>query len=536
MAGAHEVRGTAASPGIAIGPAHLAGEIEECPWPRGDTGAERRELAEAIRTSIDTLTELIGRSDHDSAAILEFQIEMLSDPALTDMVTEQIEAGEAAAFAWRSTLDSYIRDMEDADDEQVRARAVDVADIRNRVLGAIAGNPVEDFPAGSVFVGRELEPSRFLAHDWSSGGGIALFSGSTASHVTMLAQAKSVPMVVGTGSFSVAELASVLVDGDAGTVLLQPDREDVARARAAIDRRPGPTERLSKTGRPLTADGVPIGVSINVNDLAEAAYASLGAVEGIGLVRSEFVLPSPADAANEDRQFVVYRGILEHAGKKPVIIRMLDLGGDKPLPGLAQETRNPFLGMRGIRLLLARTELARPQARALLRAAAQGDIRVLLPMVTLASEVEEMVAIFRQEALDLAGKGVAHRFPPIGIMVEVPATALMLDSFGEADFFSIGTNDLAQYVTAAARDNPLVAPIYVQARPALLRLIRIAVDHATAMGKAVSICGDMAADPRCLPDLLATGLRHISVPPARLEATLDGIAALRADGDPVAGE
>jgi len=279
-----------------------------------------------------------------------------------------------------------------------------------------------------------------------------------------------------------------------------------------------------------TADGVPILISININDPAEIDSLD-PATAGVGLMRSEFSIASIADAANEERQLAIYRRVLEQAGEKPVIIRMLDIGGDKPLVGL-EDLPALDSGLRGTRLLLARPEIARVQARALLRAAAFGGLSVMLPMVTFPDEIDRMREIFREEAEKLGRRSLLHRMPPIGMMVEVPAAALMLDTFGSAAFFSFGTNDLTQYLAATARDD-LEADAGKTA-PAVLRLIAQAVK--LAAGKPVSICGDMAGDPHYLPGLLAAGLRHFSVAPARRPAIRSAITGFNADGTRAAGE
>ncbi|MDK4736136.1 putative PEP-binding protein [Rhizobium sp. CNPSo 3490] len=521
MAEPLRLKAKSASPGIAFGPAFLAEEprAASAPETAGGYGA----LEKAIDISIGELERLAEGADAESRDIIDFQIEVLRDPTIPEATSARMQADENVVFAWVATLDAYIGELETADEEQMRARAIDILDIKNRVLGALAGTPVADFPPGSVFVGKDMEPSRFLAHDWSKGGGIALFAGSAAGHVALLARAKSVPMVVGTGRFSVADRDPVGVDGDAGVVILKAGGMLIPPLAPA-----GDTKTESRELH--TADGVPILVSININDPAEIDALD-PATAGVGLMRSEFSVTSIADAANEERQLAIYRRVLEQAGEKPVIIRMLDIGGDKPLAGLEDL---PALepGLRGIRLLLARPEIARVQARALLRAAVFGKLSVMLPMVTFPDEIARMRELFREEAEKLGRRALPHRMPPIGMMVEVPSAAFMLDTFRSAAFFSFGTNDLTQYLVASARDgNEADAG---KAAPAVLRLIELAVK--LAGGKPVSICGDMAGDPRYLPGLLAAGLRNFSVAPARRPAIRSAITGLNADGTRAAGE
>ncbi|MBY5702238.1 phosphoenolpyruvate--protein phosphotransferase [Rhizobium leguminosarum] len=534
MAEPLKLKAKSASPGIASGPAFLAEE------PKAPSAAERPDAAPASRAvggygalekaidiSIGELEHLADGADAESRDIIDFQIEVLRDPSIAEATGARLEEDQNVVFAWVATLDAYIGELEAADEEQMRARAVDILDIKNRVLGALAGTPIADFPPGSVFVGKDMEPSRFLAHDWSKGGGIALFAGSTAGHVALLARAKSVPMVVGTGRFSAADGDPVSVDGNAGAVILQAGSMLIPPLVPAQE----PAGDTQTTGGELrTADGVPILLSININDPAEIEALD-AATAGVGLMRSEFSVASVADAANEERQLAIYRRVLEQAGDRPVTIRMLDIGGDKPLAGL-QDLPALASGLRGIRLLLARPEIARVQARALLRAAVCGRLSVMLPMVTFADEIDRMRDIFREEAEKLGRRALLHRMPPIGMMVEVPSAALMLDAFGAAAFFSFGTNDLTQYLAASARDD--IDADAGKAAPAVLRLIAQAVK--LTAGKPVSICGDMAGDPSYLPGLLAAGLRHFSVAPARRPAIRSAIIGLNADGTRAAGE
>ncbi|MFW8585334.1 putative PEP-binding protein [Rhizobium beringeri] len=524
MAEPLRLKAKSASPGIASGPAFLAERPDAVPASRAVGGYSA--LEKAIDISIGELERLAEGADAESRDIIDFQIEVLRDPTIAEATGARMEADENVVFAWVATLDAYIGELEAADEEQMRARAVDILDIKNRVLGALAGTPIADFPPGSVFVGKDMEPSRFLAHDWSKGGGIALFAGSTAGHVALLARAKSVPMVVGTGRFSAADGDPVRVDGDAGAVVLQAGGMLIP---APAQMPAGDTQTGSSELR--TADGVPIQLSININDPAEIDALD-PATAGVGLMRSEFSVTSIADAANEERQLAIYRRVLEQAGDRPVIIRMLDIGGDKPLAGLEDLPALSASGLRGIRLLLARPEIARVQARALLRAAVFGRLSVMLPMVTFPDEIDRMRELFREEAEKLGRRAVLHRMPPIGMMVEVPAAALMLDAFGSAAFFSFGTNDLTQYLAASARDD--IDADASKAAPAVLRLITQAVK--LAAGKPTSICGDMAGNPGYLPGLLAAGLRHFSVAPARRPAIRSAIIGLNADGTRAAGE
>ncbi|NVD40657.1 phosphoenolpyruvate--protein phosphotransferase [Ensifer sp. HO-A22] len=530
MAEPLKLQATGASPGIASGQVYLAERSALVSMPVAPGASGPGTLADAVETAIAALQHLADRVDGESRDIIDFQIEVLRDPTIAEMTEKRVSAGEHTVFAWVAAIDAHIAELEDADEEEVRARAVDILDIKNRVLGNLSGTPVEDFPAGSIFVGKDIEPSRFLGHDWSRGGGIVLFGGSASGHVALLARAKFIPMVVGCGRFDVATDSQVRIDGDAGTVFLDTQAEGISSAPARGQSR---TDAAAiNHGKLQTSDGVPILLSINVNDPWEIASIDAATAAGIGLLRSEFAVRSLADTANEDKQFQIYRRALEWAGGKPVTIRMLDIGGDKPLAGL--EDDSGAMGMRGIRLLLARPEIARVQVRALLRAAPFGNLRVLLPMVTFPSEIDDMRRIFAEETGLLLRRKIAHRLPQIGMMVEVPAAALMLDTFDNAEFFSFGTNDLAQYLAASARDGSDLSAYRDKAAPAVVRLITQAMT--LAAGKPVSICGDMAGDPSALPALLAAGLRHFSVAPAQRPAIGSALVGLNADGTRAAGD
>jgi phosphotransferase system enzyme I (PtsI) len=490
-------------------------------------------LSAAIETAVGELERLAGCVDADSQDIIDFQVEVLRDPTIMELTRGRIEAGENTVFAWVAALDGYIGELGQSEEEEIRARAVDILDVKNRVLRALTGTSAADFPRGTIYVGDNMEPSRFLAHDWSQGGGIALFGGSVAGHVALLARARSIPMVVRTGRFAVATGDPIRVDGVTGTVLV---RADVARA-SASPKRADPLKvggSATADGTHRTADGVPILLSINLNDPDEINALDPTAIAGIGLMRSEFAVRSVSEAANEERQVLIYRRVLQWAGGRPVTIRMLDVGGDKPLAGLDEAQQPSAAAMRGVRLLLARPEIARVQVRSLLRAAPFGHLGVMLPMVTFPSEIDAMKTMFKEEAALLEHRGVPHRVPPLGMMVEVPAAALMLDTFGNADFFSFGTNDLAQHLAAAPRDGLGFEAYGDNAVPAVLRLIGQAMN--LARGKPASICGDMAGDPRRTAELLAVGLRHFSVAPIQLPAIRSALIGLNADGTRAAGE
>ncbi|WP_371348559.1 putative PEP-binding protein [Ancylobacter sp. IITR112] len=554
MAAPCERRGQPAAPGRALGPLFPAGE-PAVPAGPGDGAAEpRAALQAAIERAIAELRALAAGADADSAAILDFQIELLLDGELLAPALARIARGEGAALAFAAAMNERINEMAGESDEAdsvaeetdaaapdpFALRAADLMDLQHRVLDALAGRTRADFPAGSVYVGRDMPPSVFLAHDWSAGGAIALKAGSAASHVALLARARGVPMVVGLGALPGEAGEPLLVDGTLGLVRLHPEAggADAATAPPATTSpaTPSPAAAPAVVASPAVrspgpaAPAAPVGASrpglfANIDTLAALDGLDPAAVDGIGLVRTEFVLAHAGEALSEERHLAIYRRLLAALAGKPATLRMFDLGGDKALAGLVEGDRAAALGLRGVRFLLAHPDLARIQARALIRAGALGPVSVLLPMVTLPDELAAMAQLFDEEAARLARQGVEGRRPPLGIMVEVPAAALTLDLFGQAAFFSVGTNDLMQYLAAAARDDPAVAPLYAGAETAMFRLLETICATARALGRPVYLCGDLAARPEMAARLCALGLDGLSVAPAHLDAVR---AALRA--------
>ena len=344
----------------------------------------------------------------------------------------------------------------------------------------------------------------------------------------MLARARGVPMVVGLGEVDLSGDCEVLLDGDDGLLIVEPSAEErrsfADRQQAAEARREIEESYRKKPG--LSRDGTPVAVMINVADPEELDALDAADCDGIGLVRSEFLFYGSEGLPDEERQYRAYRRILEWAGGKPVVIRTLDAGGDKPIAGLTEAAEsNPFLGLRGLRLSLTHPEVFRVQLRALARAAVHGNLKIMLPMVTRPQEVAEAARLFREEVAALRAGGIKCAEAPLGMMVEVPAAALVPELFAEAAFFSIGSNDLTQYVTAAGRDIAAVADLNDPAHPAVLKLIRSLVAGAGALGREVSLCGDAGGEPGHIPALLRCGLRSLSVAPLALGRTKAAVAA-----------
>jgi phosphoenolpyruvate-protein phosphotransferase (PTS system enzyme I) len=520
--------GRAASPGLAIGPVTVLTGAVESRRVAGDAAQETAALKAAIEAATADLARLVEAEQGDAADILEFQVAMLDDDALAEGAFDAIAAGTPADHAWRSALDAEIAGYRLAEDEYFRARIADLVDIRGRVLAHLNGaDKAAAIAGGSILATDDLSPSVFLAADWTRGGAIVLAAGSSSSHVAMLARARGAPMVVGLGplSWEGRPPALALVDGDAGIVIFDPEPETRRLFEHRIEAA-NAARAVADAGRvkpAVTADGRRITVLLNIAAPEDLADLDPAICDGIGLVRTEFLFEASQGLPDEETQYAAYRRILDWAEERPVTIRTLDAGGDKPIAGLTIDGEsNPFLGLRGIRLSLIRPEVFRLQLRALARAAVHGTLKVMLPMVAVPSELVRAREIFDDEIEALRGDGIACARPPLGIMIEVPAAALRAEDF-DAAFYSIGSNDLTQYTMAAARDIGAVAGHNDTGNPAVLALIARTVEAGRARSVEVSLCGDAAADTRLTEALLATGLTTFSVSPvavARLKATI----------------
>lgn len=524
-------KGRAASPGFAMGPLVRA---DRAPLGRREPGIPEAEEA-ALRTAlaatnhhIATLARAIGG---DGAEILEFQLALLEDEALLEPIFAAVAAGAAADAAWSEGLAEQIADYRAAPGDYLRARAADLIDLRDRVLGALGGgkDAAGKPPAGAVVCAEDLPPSRFLEIDWSAGGGLALLEGSPTSHVAMLARARGIPMVVQLGALP--EAATALLDGEQALLELDPPAPRIAAfaARRTAHAKESAAAGTLPAGAPLVWQGETVRLHINIQGVADLDHPEARHADGVGLMRTEFLFDDRAGLPDEEAQLAIYQTVLRWAGNRPVTIRTLDAGGDKPIPGFTEKGEaNPFLGVRGLRLCLKRPEIFVVQLRALARAAVHGNLKVMFPMVTVPGEFIAARDLFRAAVDDLRAAGIAADLPELGIMVEVPAAALTIDAFPAA-FFSIGSNDLAQYVTACDRSNGALGALIDPLNPAVLELIRRTAEHGRRHGIAVSLCGDMAGEPRCVAALLGCGLRELSMSPPLLARVRRAIAGLSAE-------
>jgi phosphotransferase system enzyme I (PtsI) len=519
--------GRSASSGFFEGPVIILTDTAATRVSSGNPSVEAEILRKSIEFCRISLISLAESADGEAAEMLGFQVAMLEDDALAEGAFAAISQGIAAHEAWRDALNEEIKSYKDADDEYFRARAADLEDIRDGVMAELTGSSKKvDVPSGSILFSRDLPPSRFLKIDWSKGGALLLTEGSPTSHVAMLARSKNVPMIVNLGQIPAENGAFLLVDGGSGSVIVEPTEASKREFREKREFEAKIDEMAEKAVRnpAVTRDGTSISVMINVADPLELDPLDPVNCDGIGLVRTEFLFTNKRTFPSETPQYHIYRRMLEWANGRPVTIRTLDAGGDKPIPGLTIDGEtNPFLGVRGVRLSLVRQDIFRVQLRALARAAVHGPLKVMVPMVTVPSELEQTKALMNEEIAALLAEGIPAALPQMGIMVEVPAAAIAIDLF-DADFFSIGSNDLTQYVTAAGRDIGAVADLADTLNPAVLRLIGSVAAYGRTSGRDVGLCGDAGGDPRIIPALLKHGIRSVSVAPKLLARAKQAIS------------
>jgi phosphoenolpyruvate-protein phosphotransferase/dihydroxyacetone kinase phosphotransfer subunit len=536
--------GVPASPGIAIGPArHLGGPVGPPPdRPAESPQRERERLDEAIAAAREaiardraTVAERAGDAD---AAIFDAHAVLLDDEALLDPAHEAIAAGATAERAWHDAAEQVAARYRALEEPLLQERAADVLDVGRRVVGALTGDGGSG-AAGSgpgeagIVVARELTPADTAGLDPTVVAGIATAHGAATAHAAILARGLGLPAVVGLGeSFdAIDEGTMLLLDGDAGTVQVDPPQEVLRdaeeRREHAQARRAAARERAHETG--ATRDGARIEVFANLGSAAEAAEAVKLGAEGVGLLRTEFLFLHRQELPDEDEQAQTLREIAEALQGRPLVVRTLDAGADKPLPALPMPPEaNPFLGVRGIRLALRRRDVLATQLRAILRAAAEHPIKAMLPMV---ATLEEILAT--RAVLDEARAATGIDTPlELGIMVEVPAAALTAAHLApHVDFFSVGTNDLTQYTMAAERGDERLASLLAGPQPAVLRLIKATVEAAQAHGRWVGVCGELAGDPAAAVLLAGLGVTELSMAPALIP---EAKAALRAVDLPAA--
>jgi multiphosphoryl transfer protein len=512
--------GLTASPGIAVGNVFQVRRHDvDVAEAAEDPAAEELKLAQALdaaRRQLEALqVQLHGRADADKAAIFAAHQEVLDDPDLSESVRSAILKGKSAAFAWQRTIEAQASQLASMNNPLLAARAADMRDVGQRVLQAITGvasRPIEA-PADAILVAEDLTPSDAANLDRSKVLGLCTTLGSATSHLAIIARSLDVPAVVGIEprALDIPDGTAVILDGTRGGMRLRPSAEELSRVRerqrTLAEKRKADRGEASRPA--VTRDGQRIEVVANIGSLADAEAAiSLGG-EGVGLLRTEFLFLERETAPTEEEQATTYAEIARVLGRdRPLVIRTLDVGGDKPLRYLPiTKEDNPFLGERGVRVGLNRPEVLRTQLRAILRASSSGKLLVMFPMIATLTEWRAARAILEQERAALGVPPI-----PVGIMVEIPAAAILAEQFArEAEFFSIGTNDLTQYTLAMDRDNPKLASQVDALNPSVLHLVAQAVQGARAHGRWVGVCGGAASDPQAVPILIGLGVDELSV-------------------------
>ncbi|SFP76852.1 phosphocarrier protein FPr [Geodermatophilus dictyosporus] len=508
----------AASPGIAIGPAaHLrAASVPVDERPAGPPEQEQRRLADALAAVRQDVARARDRTGPAQAGVFEAHLLLLDDDELTGAARAGIDAGTSAPGAWARAVAALESQWAALPDPYLRARAADVRAVGDQVLRALAGEaPDRGVDVDGVLVADDLTPVRAGALDPRRVLGVALAGGSPTSHAAILVRSLGIPAVVaaGSGLLDVPDGTPLVVDGTAGRLLVDPPAAVVEEYQARRRELAGEHARdAAEAPRDaVTRDGRRVEVGANVGSVADARAAAAAGADGVGLLRTEVLFLDRDRPPTAEEQEQEYRAVLDALAGRPVTIRTLDVGGDKPLRYWPQAAEaNPFLGVRGVRLSLTRPDLLATQLAAVCRAARHGPVRLMFPMVTV---VEEVLAVRRLLA-EAAAPGPVPDGLRVGVMVEVPAVALNVEAFlPHVDFLSIGTNDLTQYTLAAERGHPALAALADPLDPAVLRLV--AETASRAAGRAsVSVCGEVAADPAALPVLVGLGVRELSVAPS----------------------
>ncbi len=522
-------KGTNASAGIGIGKAAIIKENELVIRPEkvidGAAEVERFKgaLAETIAQTEMLAADLATRVGEKEAEIMQGHLMLLNDPMLTNEIESAITGDNVCSeFAIETVCTMYADMFASMDDELMQQRATDMRDIKVRLQQVLQGvKPVDiaALPEGSVIVAKDLTPSMTAGINPANVAGIVTEMGGRTSHSAILARALEIPAVVAVPGIlgQVEDGAEMIVDGSEGVVLAAPSEEEKAEYTAKRDQFLKEKKELEQyIGKPtVTRDGVEIELVANIGNPDDVEKVLQYDGEGVGLFRTEFLFMDRTAMPTEEEQFEAYKKVAIALNGRPVIIRTLDIGGDKEIPYMGlQKDENPFLGYRAIRFCLDRKDdVYRPQLRALLRASAFGQIKIMIPMVTCIEEIREAKALIEEIKKELDEKGIAYNKEiKVGIMVETAAASLMADVFAkEVDFFSIGTNDLTQYTMSVDRGNEKVSYLYSTFNPAVLRSIRNIIKCGREAGIMVGMCGEAASDPMMIPLLLAFGLNEFSM-------------------------
>lgn len=516
-----------------------------------DTDAEIKRYDDAVaaftektHAMAEAMKESVG--EHN-AEILEGHILLLTDPGMDEITKGAIMSGTCAEAAFESTCDMFAGMFQMADDELTRQRATDIGDIKVRMLKILTGTPdmnISEVPAGTILVAEDLTPSMTAGIVKENVAGIITAVGGKTSHSAILARALEIPAVLSVDGIvdMVSDGMTAVVDGCDGICMLDPSQEEVDEYQAKREKYLSDKALLEvyRGKDTVTADGAKVHLYGNIGNPEDAKQVAACDGEGVGLFRTEFLFMGASELPSEEEQFQAYKAAAETMEGREVIIRTLDVGGDKDIPYLGLEKEdNPFLGFRAVRYCLRNKDSYRVQLRALLRASAFGDIKIMVPLVTCVDEIRSVKALVKELMAELDAENIAYNKDiQVGAMIETPAASLIADLLAkEADFFSIGTNDLTQYTMAVDRGNAKVAYLYSSYNPAVLRSMKNIIEAANAAGIMVGMCGEAAADPLLIPLLISFGLGEFSVSATSVLATRGTIAKWsKAEADELAAK
>ncbi|MBN3526027.1 phosphoenolpyruvate--protein phosphotransferase [Paenibacillus apiarius] len=526
-----KVQGIGASSGIAIGKAFVLPtwewDVPEEKMDPTDLAREFERLYEGIRSSRDEIefikSEIREMVGSEESTIFDAHLAILEDPIFMNEIQGIIQRQyKAAEVAVKEAIDHFVTMFDLLDDEYMKERALDIKDVGNRLLKHLLGAPEITLPTDTqpyILVAKELSPSQLVHLNPKNVLGIVMLMGGKTSHSAIMARALGIPLVLGLEGKIVKPIQTgdfIIVDGEHGVVYIDPPEDILSWYEARRDFYAQEADELKKiVSLPaVTNDGYEIHLASNISSTRELEIAEQNGAEGVGLFRTEFMYMDRSYPPSEAEQLTVYRDVAEYFKDSTVIIRTLDIGGDKPMEYLdLPEEDNPFLGYRAIRICLDRRDLFKTQLRAILRASAFGAVSLMFPMISSVEEVRAAKEILEEAKQELRAEALPFDEQlPIGIMVEVPAAAMIADQLAEeVDFFSIGTNDLVQYTLAVDRMNEQIAHMYDPFHPAVLRLIRHTIEAAKKRNIAVGVCGEMAGDPRAVPLWVALGINKLSM-------------------------
>lgn len=521
------LQGIEVSEGIAIAKAYCLVEPDLSfeRYTVADTVSELKRLQKAVAQAKKELQEILeiakSKFGEERAAIFSAHLLLLEDPEIFAAIESKINSGMNAEYALHEVSTTYIELFEEMDNDYMRERAADVSDISKRLLAHLLEVEIPDYSRLSsnvIIVAKDLTPSITAQLDTTYVKGFVTEIGGKTSHSAILARAMGIPAVVGTknATLSIKQGATLILDGATGKVIVDATEEILDQYELQQSMYVKSVQKLApyRSLASISADGYQVEIAGNIGKPEDVEKILEVGADGIGLFRTEFLYMNRQGLPDEEEQFIVYRQILEKMQGKPVVVRTLDIGGDKHLPYLKMPTEmNPFLGYRAIRLCLHEQEIFRSQLRALLKASIYGNLKIMFPMIATVEEFRAAKKLLLEETQRLVDSGVAvSEEIEVGLMIEIPSAAIIADLFAqEADFLSIGTNDLIQYTVAVDRMNENVSYLYQPYHPAVLRLIKIIIDAGKQHGKWVGMCGEMAGDEIAIPLLLAFGLDEFSV-------------------------